>query len=78
MGSTKIALLTELDVLVGVCKDPQQPQGIPRVMEIAKTSGLEILPPPDAMSPQQILFILPQPLCLRTPVVDPSAVWLFI
>jgi hypothetical protein len=27
---------------------PQQQQDIPRVMEIAKKFGLEILPPPDA------------------------------
>jgi hypothetical protein len=27
---------------------PQQPQDIPRVMEIAKKIGLEILPPPGA------------------------------
>ena len=27
---------------------PQQQQDIPRVMQIAKKSGLEILPPPDA------------------------------
>jgi hypothetical protein len=27
---------------------PQQPQDIPRVMEIAKKFGLEILPPPGA------------------------------
>jgi hypothetical protein len=33
---------------VAVCKDPQQPQDIPREMEIAKKSGLEILPPPGA------------------------------
>jgi hypothetical protein len=33
---------------VAVCKDPQQPQDIPRVMEIAKKFGREILPPPGA------------------------------
>jgi hypothetical protein len=31
---------------VAVCKDPQQQQDIPRVMEIAKKFGLEFLPPP--------------------------------
>jgi hypothetical protein len=31
---------------VAVCKDPRQPQGIPRVMEIAKKFRLEFLPPP--------------------------------
>jgi hypothetical protein len=30
------------------CQDPQQPPDIPRVMEIAKKFGLEILPPPGA------------------------------
>jgi hypothetical protein len=29
---------------VAVCKDPQQPQHIPRVMAIAKKFGLEFLP----------------------------------
>ena len=38
----------ESGALVAVCKDPQQPQGIPRGMEIAKKFGLEILPPPGA------------------------------
>jgi hypothetical protein len=33
---------------VTVGKDPQQPQDIPRVMEIAKIFGLEILPPSGA------------------------------
>jgi hypothetical protein len=33
---------------VAVCKDPQQPPDIPRVMEMGKISGLEILPPPGA------------------------------
>ena len=33
---------------LAVCKDPQQQQDIPRVMEIAKKIGLEILPPPGA------------------------------
>ena len=28
--------------------NPQQPQDIPRVMEIAEKFGLEFLPPPDA------------------------------
>lgn len=40
--------------------NPQQPLDIPRVVEIAKNFGLEFLPPPDVMSPQQIL--LSQPL----------------
>jgi hypothetical protein len=31
---------------VAVCKDPQQPQDILRVLETAKKDGLEILPPP--------------------------------
>jgi hypothetical protein len=31
--------------MVAVCKDPQQPQDISRVMEMAKKSGLEFLPP---------------------------------
>jgi hypothetical protein len=30
--------------VVAVCKDPQQPQHIPRVMAIAKKFGLEFLP----------------------------------
>jgi len=29
---------------LAVCKNPQQPQDIPRVMEIAKKFGLEFLP----------------------------------
>jgi len=33
---------------VAVCKDPQQPQNIPRVMEIAKKFRLEFLFPPGA------------------------------
>jgi hypothetical protein len=32
--------------MVAVCRDPQPPPGIPRVMEMAKKSGLEFLPPP--------------------------------
>ena len=34
--------------MVAVCQDPQQPQDIPRVLEITKKFGLEILPPPGA------------------------------
>jgi hypothetical protein len=34
--------------VVAVYKNPQQPQDIPRVMEIAKKFGLEFLPPPGA------------------------------
>jgi hypothetical protein len=41
-------LSEEIGALVAVCKDPQQPQDIPRGMEMAKKSGLEFLPPPDA------------------------------
>jgi mannose-6-phosphate isomerase-like protein (cupin superfamily) len=38
----------EIGAWVAVCKDPRQPQDVPRMMEIAKKSGLEILPPPGA------------------------------
>ncbi|HEY1489849.1 MAG TPA: hypothetical protein VGF90_02315 [Verrucomicrobiae bacterium] len=34
--------------LVAVCKDPQQRQDVPRVLEIAKKFGLELLSPPGA------------------------------
>jgi len=33
----------EIGARVAVCKDPRQPQDIPRVIEIAKKFGLEIL-----------------------------------
>jgi hypothetical protein len=33
---------------VADCKDPQPPQDIPRVMEMAKKFGLEFLPLPGA------------------------------
>jgi len=33
---------------MAVCKDPQPPQNIPRVMEMTKKIGLEFLPPPVA------------------------------
>jgi hypothetical protein len=32
---------------VADCQDPQPPQDIPRVMEIAKKYALEFLPPPE-------------------------------
>ena len=35
-------------VACGLAQNPQPPQDIPRVMEIAKKFGLEILPPPGA------------------------------
>ena len=34
--------------MVAACKDPQQPQDIPRGMEFAKKFGLEFLPSPGA------------------------------
>jgi hypothetical protein len=40
--------LEEIGAVVAVCKNPQQPQDIPRVMEISKKFGLEFLPPPSA------------------------------
>jgi hypothetical protein len=39
-GAAKISFLAELEAL-----RPQQLQDIPRVMEVAKKFGLEILPP---------------------------------
>jgi len=34
--------------IMAVCKDPQPPLDIPRVMEIAEKFGLNFLPPPGA------------------------------
>jgi len=45
-----MTFFNEIGALVGVCQDPQQPQDIPRVMEMAKRFGLEFLPPPGGVS----------------------------